>query len=781
MQCTQKNDAHLEGVMIGYKRELFQLFKTYFIEFNHAADSLQGREGSFRERCKTDDVAMLAFLQPWPAKYLKSAFCVCSAMLCSREGMGDVRFVQSEYLATQIELANKEFQVPVLMGISMYDGPDSPAYHVLRTGRKPLTEGVPRQSGKPRIVPLCRGSVRVFWKPPLITPADHQTLTYRIAWRPGGSQSLSFRQYVEYPCDNCMQYEDITKEDGSIITVAKEEMTNIVVGLTSDLPFEFRVTATNVLGVGIWSDSSEPIILPNARKAPKMPGLVNLRDMTGVKILRESAVMALQDWDVEKAVSSNPVNSLTQLTPRDVNGLRSNECTRGRVLPLSINPREGWRSDLKGKMNPSLAAEVNSVDFLRQRHTIRGYDGKYIKSVSDTDDGKMAISLTVGEDNSNWKVSLTENDFPSISNDIEQNESNVTAEGSRVNEQQVDDQDDCTMDGIRFVEESTDLNQNDDKNQKDENDRFQDDEENEDDNADSPEVEASVDDNGSTFRDEEEEDLNSQNEEKLIDGVNLEDENSIFDGPLGLKQGSVNQFDDFSLVTNSLVAGDSNYENEANYNNTSSILNDLPSMDFAEYLQDDCFLDAKDVVENLGKPNRRHVHDLFLRSAYESSSCGAEPIYTTSKPSESSVSGVKCEDYIFYSANAIKVNVTLCIPPLMNLNGDDPRQNIIEADPYMRNPYPISALHFSDNPMNIKLDGRRPTAGAINDMKRRLKQKLDDNLARKSFYGGTWIPYFRKNCLRNHYWLPNDKFCSDHMALCAEFEFLDSYLSVEWK
>ena len=370
MQCTQANDSHLEGVMIGYKRDLFQLFKTYFIEFNHAADTVQGREGSFRERCKTDDVAMLAFLQPWPAHFLKSAFCVCSAMLCSREGMGDVRFVQSEYLATQIELANKEFQVPVLMGISMYDAPDSPAYHVLRTGRKPLVEGVPRQSGKPRIIPLSRGSVRVYWKPPLITPADHETLTYRIAWRPGGSQSLSFRQYVEYPANNCMQYEDITKEDGSIITVAKEEMTNIVVGLTSDLPFEFKVTATNKMGVGIMSESSEPIILPNARKAPKMPELVHLRDMKGVNILRESASMALQDWDVEKAVSSNPVNALTQLTPRDIYG-RKSDTIRGRVLPLSINPREGWRTDLKGKMTPKLAAEVNSVDFLRQRHTLR--------------------------------------------------------------------------------------------------------------------------------------------------------------------------------------------------------------------------------------------------------------------------------------------------------------------------------------------------------------------------------------------------------------------------
>jgi hypothetical protein len=261
------------------------------------------------------------------------------------------------------------------------------------------------------------------------------------------------------------------------------------------------------MGVGIWSESSEPIILPNARKAPKMPELINLRDMTGVRILRESATMALQDWDVEKAVSSNPVNSLTQLTPRDINGVRSNECTRGRVLPLSINPREGWRTDLKGKMNPTLAAEVNSVDFLRQRHTIRDYDGRYVKSVSDTDHGKMAISLSIGENNSNWRVSLTENDFPSITNDIDRNESNITGEDTvAVND--VDSvvnkpDDESTMDGLKVIEPQHEKSQQYDDNQNDENKDFVNDDENEE--EENPAVEeASIDDNGSTFKEEEE-------------------------------------------------------------------------------------------------------------------------------------------------------------------------------------------------------------------------------------------------------------------------------------
>ena len=369
----------------------------------------------------------------------------------------------------------------------------------------------------------------------------------------------------------------------------------------------------------------------------------------------------------------------------------------------------------------------------------------------------MAISLSVGEHDSNWRISLTENDFPNIINEVNETKTDIIDEANVNNDNNNDETKDELKDNMdSSIIDNYDISMN-------------------------PEDELSVDENGSTFLDDDNDKVNFDIENE---NSNIYDDNPIDDNDIGNKEKSLNQLEDFSLVTNSMFNDESTYEgNYTNNNdNNGSILNDLPSIDFAEYLQDDCFLDAKDVVENIGKQNRRHVHDLFLRSAYESSSCGAEPIFTTSKPSEGKVSGVRCEDYIFYSANAIKVNLILSIPPIIHLNGEDPRQNIMEADPYMNLPYQSSLDHFSDNPMNIKLDGRRPNAGAITDMKRRLQQKLDESLVNKNkFYGGTWIPYYRTNCLRNHYWLPNDKFCSDHLAICAEFEFLDSFLSVEWK
>ena len=38
----------------------------------------------------------------------------------------DIRLLQSQYISKVIELNNKEFQAPVVMGISMNDSPSSP-------------------------------------------------------------------------------------------------------------------------------------------------------------------------------------------------------------------------------------------------------------------------------------------------------------------------------------------------------------------------------------------------------------------------------------------------------------------------------------------------------------------------------------------------------------------------------------------------------------------------------------------------------------------------------
>ena len=46
--------------------------------------------------------------------------------------------VQCQYLTEQIERSNRDFQVPVVIGVSMHDSPSSLAYNILRSGRVPL-------------------------------------------------------------------------------------------------------------------------------------------------------------------------------------------------------------------------------------------------------------------------------------------------------------------------------------------------------------------------------------------------------------------------------------------------------------------------------------------------------------------------------------------------------------------------------------------------------------------------------------------------------------------
>lgn len=129
---TQLKDFHNEGVLIAYRRNAFQLFKSITLELNDAIGNERGSQ--FKERCKTDDVAIILFLQPWKKDTFQSAICVCNTMLSDITTDSDVRMAHIEYIAHQIELENKDFHLPVIMGISMYDVPDSLPYITLRTG-----------------------------------------------------------------------------------------------------------------------------------------------------------------------------------------------------------------------------------------------------------------------------------------------------------------------------------------------------------------------------------------------------------------------------------------------------------------------------------------------------------------------------------------------------------------------------------------------------------------------------------------------------------------------
>ena len=144
--------------------------------------------------------------------------------------------------------------------------PTSSAYHILRTGRVPLVQKAPNKCPKPQVAPICRGSVTLTWKPPVISFVDPPILVYRIAWCPGGSKTLAFLAHMDVQSGDCIQYVDKPDHKGQMRSVALEELSYVVSGLSSELPYEFRISAVNKVGEGLPSDSSSPICLVNPPK-----------------------------------------------------------------------------------------------------------------------------------------------------------------------------------------------------------------------------------------------------------------------------------------------------------------------------------------------------------------------------------------------------------------------------------------------------------------------------------------------------------------------------------
>ena len=173
-------------MLIAYRRDIFQLFKSQSLELNNCIGP-EERGMQFMDRCRTDDVAQIVFLQPWRKDVILSAVCVCCANLSDTKDNSDVRMVQCQYIAQQIELANRDFHVPVVIAMSMYDNPDSPPYTVMRTGRTCLNGQVPNKCLPAKGEATCRGSIRLRWMPPPVSIADPPLSAYRIAWRPGDS------------------------------------------------------------------------------------------------------------------------------------------------------------------------------------------------------------------------------------------------------------------------------------------------------------------------------------------------------------------------------------------------------------------------------------------------------------------------------------------------------------------------------------------------------------------------------------------------------------------
>jgi hypothetical protein len=118
-----------------------------------------------------------------------------------------------------------------------------------------------------KALPVSRSTALVKWKAPPITIADPTILYYRICWRPGGSTILSFKAQIEIPSGDCIKYievlDEVTKKKK---IVQSTELEYMVTKLSAEIPYEFKVSAVNDMGIGEWSDPSAPIVLKNPER-----------------------------------------------------------------------------------------------------------------------------------------------------------------------------------------------------------------------------------------------------------------------------------------------------------------------------------------------------------------------------------------------------------------------------------------------------------------------------------------------------------------------------------
>ena len=190
---SQIQGLHDDGVLVAYRRSCFQVFQSVTVDLNEAVN-LPLRKASIRDRLINDDVGLIVHLQGYSESFINSSLCVCCTTLSQRDGDADVRLEQCKYFLGQVEKANRDFHVPLLLGMSLNDDPSSSVYHLLTTGRLPVTRDVPERLQRCTVVPTCRGSLRLFWLPPrkVVGVVDMAIESYIVQWRPGGSEVVGF-------------------------------------------------------------------------------------------------------------------------------------------------------------------------------------------------------------------------------------------------------------------------------------------------------------------------------------------------------------------------------------------------------------------------------------------------------------------------------------------------------------------------------------------------------------------------------------------------------------
>lgn len=147
--------------------------------------------------------------------------------------------------------------------------------------------------------------------------------------------------------------------------------------------------------------------------------LVLLKDMDGVHATREAEEMRKNDYN---ALASNAdlTADISPIVPLLQSGMTDNFAPRGRVLPVDVNPRSGWKRDLRGGVDEKVEAAL-MTDYALRKTIMRDREGNICE---DFVDGELVCFRRMNSSRSNTGTS------PSVSARQSGNLSPITPMGT---------------------------------------------------------------------------------------------------------------------------------------------------------------------------------------------------------------------------------------------------------------------------------------------------------------------------------------------------------------
>ena len=295
--------------------------------------------------------------------------------------------------------------------------------------------------------------------------------------------------------------------------------------------------------------------------------------------------------------STNAHSSESQLSPRLIDGRRNFEISRGRMLPLTVNPRDGWKAGLKGAFNTALAQELMTKEALAKT-MLRSRDGLYLNTgVTDTPTGKLG-DFRLPESYYNFPVQQQALEW----SDDEQGGEEPADYAAR---------EDKDADNISFASShsgaSSALSVGSHKS--------------------AALAAPSALSNKIPVN-------SSQRQITAVALVSTPSSSVMLSEPAPVFSDDEAEEEDNSVVTE---------QDEA-------VLERVPIEEMRkqlnECIEDDILVDCRSVIMNLGQANKRQLHNLTLRSAYEFYCSGGEPSFTASRPADFGANA--CEVPFFY-------------------------------------------------------------------------------------------------------------------------------------